>query len=809
MIEELVYTSATRGLKAGSRGFCTVASTAGMAGPLASLLESLSGYRHLAPPGSTGSDQNPIVFSHLQCRLGGRTLHILSRIADAGMDYSGRSNKLAHHIVLADGELKTLNPAWVQGQPGCHQTSWSGEPRILTSGQSLPQGDSLPGICNYWSSVTGDAGWGGVLAETFAREGSPDTWVIYQAGTDARRLLEESIALLPVGLRKRATYSTFFTRLPPGINCRVRFVPDGTPEALQLRKRYELHVLDLCGGLGSAPESDWTTVARTGEMARRVAPVGPSDRHGVVQNTCESGLSVTDRELALARETPGLPPPLPGRHVATPDRTKRMRFAVDNGRRERRASWQFAAALLALAATVMISVIVLTNSALRERLMGILSLGPQEVNAENDKPDGGNPPDSPEQKENTKQPDDSKSATSSSTAVGQPSPPTKPPSTDAPPADEECDSTSGEGNGQTGEPPPSAEKSEPLTLVATLPKANGTSTIDLSPAHFDTISDAIWYYPDLPVGPQAARQLPIQLVRNDNTWKAMTSDPSRKPDKKPKPDLRLLEFTWNAPQITLTGLPLGAQPPAADTLLRSMLVIRGKTKGDKENETRIVFASPEVLSSHPDWPQNVSVKDVLTSWDKYSPTIAVPQAGDNKLTWTLTLNGKPVVLGAPKLIHTVDGLEICATVSENDDKKQITMHLGPRLTPTESPVTFMSLQQPLETYIKFGALCKELGVPQSTDECNRKLIDPDFHNDNKEKLKERWKAIHDALENSPIPKDLEGLDAKKVCDELRHFQCHWTVTYRAKAFVNGKYVDSEEIVYATTAIELPIPAVAP
>ena len=31
MIEEIIYTSAQKGLKAGSRGFCTVVSTAGMA----------------------------------------------------------------------------------------------------------------------------------------------------------------------------------------------------------------------------------------------------------------------------------------------------------------------------------------------------------------------------------------------------------------------------------------------------------------------------------------------------------------------------------------------------------------------------------------------------------------------------------------------------------------------------------------------------------------------------------------------------------------------------------------------------------
>lgn len=96
MIEELIYTSAPQGLKPGSSGFTTVASTAGMASNLANLLESLSGYRHLADPGTAGAKQNPVIFSHLKGRVGGRNLNILSRIADAGLDYSGRTNKLAH-----------------------------------------------------------------------------------------------------------------------------------------------------------------------------------------------------------------------------------------------------------------------------------------------------------------------------------------------------------------------------------------------------------------------------------------------------------------------------------------------------------------------------------------------------------------------------------------------------------------------------------------------------------------------------------------------------------------------------------------
>ncbi len=100
MSQELLYTSAPRGLKPGSSGFCTVASTQGMAAPLASALESLSAYRHVFRPGDPQVHRNPIAYSHVRLNAGGRTYCVLSRVADYGQDYSGRTNKLAHHVAL-------------------------------------------------------------------------------------------------------------------------------------------------------------------------------------------------------------------------------------------------------------------------------------------------------------------------------------------------------------------------------------------------------------------------------------------------------------------------------------------------------------------------------------------------------------------------------------------------------------------------------------------------------------------------------------------------------------------------------------
>ena len=103
MSQELIYTSSPKGLKLGARGFCTVASTPGMAKNLADRLESLSGYRHLFPPGSAEAHLNPVNFSYLRFALGGQTYYLLSRVADAGLDYTQRTNKLrAPHRVATN-----------------------------------------------------------------------------------------------------------------------------------------------------------------------------------------------------------------------------------------------------------------------------------------------------------------------------------------------------------------------------------------------------------------------------------------------------------------------------------------------------------------------------------------------------------------------------------------------------------------------------------------------------------------------------------------------------------------------------------
>ena len=273
MIQELYYTSAPRGLKAGSRGFCTVMCTAGMAKNLADRLEALSGYRHVFPPNDPNAHLNPVAFSHLRITVGGQPYHVLSRICAAGLDYTQRSNKFAHHVILEEKDLTASGPAALLTSPGFMESGWQGEPRILPAARKPPQIWVEPAICGQWQAIAGDAGWAGVLAETAANAAPRNAAVIYRPGVDVLSLVSEAMALLPAPMRWQVTFSTFFTKLPPEVQCQWRFVLAGSPEAKALQRAPHIVTIDLSSVLGRAPEGMWMDAARTGVPPQ--IPVAP------------------------------------------------------------------------------------------------------------------------------------------------------------------------------------------------------------------------------------------------------------------------------------------------------------------------------------------------------------------------------------------------------------------------------------------------------------------------------------------------------------------------------------------------------
>ena len=108
MIEEIIYTSAEKGLNIAER------------------LASMSGYRQAFPLNHPQSSLNPVNYSHVTMRIAAKKLHVLSRVADAGQDYTGRSNKLAHHIVIDSVVHLTPGPARLLADASVVVDHWDG-----------------------------------------------------------------------------------------------------------------------------------------------------------------------------------------------------------------------------------------------------------------------------------------------------------------------------------------------------------------------------------------------------------------------------------------------------------------------------------------------------------------------------------------------------------------------------------------------------------------------------------------------------------------------------------------------------------
>lgn len=255
MAQELIYTSAPRGLRMGSSGFCTVACTRGMAPNYIEQLESLSGYTAVFKHFDPNAERNPTSFSHAVVRLGGKSVNILSRVAFAGVDHTQRSNKIASHLLVDPAERAVGGPAWMLQQEGLMATTWEGEPRYLEMRRDLPQGDPEPETCQAWGNALGDAGWAGVLAQAFLDEPRQPAFLIFEPGMDMLAIVAEALRLVPREQRWDVTFNTYFTTLPLGTSCAWRGCLPNAEALKQARRRPGMLVLDFTAGSNQPGEA--------------------------------------------------------------------------------------------------------------------------------------------------------------------------------------------------------------------------------------------------------------------------------------------------------------------------------------------------------------------------------------------------------------------------------------------------------------------------------------------------------------------------------------------------------------------------
>ncbi|MBR0237360.1 MAG: cell envelope integrity protein TolA [Thermoguttaceae bacterium] len=272
MAQELIYTSFPKGVKPGVSGFCTVAASPDLAPNMISRLEGLSGYRHLYMPGTPEADYNPANWSHVVINVGNAESHVVYRVADAGLDYTGRSNKLAHFIVLDKSELVPCGPAAMLTTPGLIDLAFDEQVGTRPFTRPIPRQLASARPCMAWGQAAGDPGWAGELAKT-AWTGKY-ACIVYKPGMNVLALIKEAMALLPPDRRWKTTFSTYYSKLPTGIDCQWRCVVAGTPEAAQaIAEVGSGLVIDLSNGtLAPAPDSPAVAAARAGRTIP--APAG-------------------------------------------------------------------------------------------------------------------------------------------------------------------------------------------------------------------------------------------------------------------------------------------------------------------------------------------------------------------------------------------------------------------------------------------------------------------------------------------------------------------------------------------------------
>lgn len=179
---------------------------------------------------------NPIVYSHYRFQLGGQRINFLSRVAPYGTDYSGRTNKLAHHILARTENLPECGPAQLMLQNNFFVTEWDGTTNLISSQKQLPNARTENFKAVTWEATTGDAGWAGVLAQHYIDSPSQPVFIIYEPGTVILPLLAEVLSLLSPEKRWDATFNTYATSLPQGSDCWCRCCLPSSPILNEARK---------------------------------------------------------------------------------------------------------------------------------------------------------------------------------------------------------------------------------------------------------------------------------------------------------------------------------------------------------------------------------------------------------------------------------------------------------------------------------------------------------------------------------------------------------------------------------------------
>ncbi|MBF0303212.1 MAG: hypothetical protein HQK73_09240, partial [Desulfamplus sp.] len=270
---ELIYTSYPRGLQSGTSGFTPVAYTEGIPKTYIQLCESLSGYTFVYPIGHPLYDHNPEIYTHYRFKVledyepknsvdyklqvnredyhyglkeTEEEISILSRVAVSGRDYSGRENKIAHHVILDNIErLKCVQgPAWLMINGNIFVEHWDQTPSLLQpktidlfNKADFGGIDDTLHLPKQWQSIFSDANPALMLAQSVEynlKKSSLEipSFILFNSEYEnlsynklCLTLVGEALNLVPPNIRWNITFNSYFIAKPMDSDCLWRCCP--------------------------------------------------------------------------------------------------------------------------------------------------------------------------------------------------------------------------------------------------------------------------------------------------------------------------------------------------------------------------------------------------------------------------------------------------------------------------------------------------------------------------------------------------------------------------------------------------------
>ena len=161
MPEQLIFTSKPTGIQPGRSGFQIVAQHSTINHRLAAALEKESIYEF-----SDTSHALPVICKYQRIEIGDDRFLVLTRMQSCGVDFTGRPNHIAHHLIFTQDEIPACPPSAIFALWQGWRHKWDNKPRYLGGWDRINYENeaepffftrfSLP--AKTWKAHTGDEG---------------------------------------------------------------------------------------------------------------------------------------------------------------------------------------------------------------------------------------------------------------------------------------------------------------------------------------------------------------------------------------------------------------------------------------------------------------------------------------------------------------------------------------------------------------------------------------------------------------------------------------------------------------------------